>query len=235
MLVFGRNTVLEGLRSTYTSEKLYLQEAINRDEKITNIINLAESNGVEIEYIPRHTLSKILKTEDHQGCGLKIDFDITQFKGNFLDNITKSFIFISEVTYEHNIGAIIRTAECAGFGGVLVPNNTEITSTAIKASTGAIFHIPVFKASLFPAIKEFKKNAFDIAAIERGGTNLYNTQLDNSTLFIIGGEDKSVSDTIKKECNKILEIPQFGKINSLNMSVATAVVVYEHIRQLNFK
>jgi 23S rRNA (guanosine2251-2'-O)-methyltransferase len=235
MTIFGRNTVLEGLKSSYNSEKLFLQTGINEDKKISEIIQTANSKNIPIEYLERRTLSKVSKSEDHQGVALRIEFELQSFSAKKVDILAKSYILIPEATYEQNIGAIIRTAECAGLGGVILQNGLEITPTIIKVSTGAVFHIPVYKGSTFQIIKDFKKSGFDIVAIERGGTKLYNTSLENTSLFIIGGEDKSVSETLKKECNKIVEIPQYGKVNSLNMSVATAVVIYEHIRQLNFK
>ncbi|MFS8131106.1 MAG: TrmH family RNA methyltransferase [Candidatus Dojkabacteria bacterium] len=234
MLVYGRNTVTEALLSTYKCSKLYLDENIKEDEKIFNILELARLKGVEIIKTNGKHISILAHSVETQNIALEVDYRASTLREALTLNPDKSFVYISESTFEQNVGAIIRTAECAGFAGVILPNHLNITPTIAKTSTGAIFSIPVIKYPIFQAIKELKKEAFDIIGIERGGENLYESKLSNNCLFIIGGEDKSLSDPVKKECNIIAEIPQFGKINSLNMSVATAIVIFEHIRQTKF-
>jgi len=234
MLVYGRNTVTEALLSTYKCTKLFLDENINEDEKIFNILELARTKGIEIVKTSGKHISTLTHSMETQNIALEVDYRASTLKEALELNPDKSFVYISESMNEGNIGAIIRTAEIAGFAGVILPNHLNITPTIAKTSTGALFSIPVIKYPILQTIKELKKEAFDIVGIERGGENLYKSHLSNNCLFIIGGEDKSLSDPVKKECNIIAEIPQFGKINSLNMSVATAIVIFEHIRQTKF-
>lgn len=234
MLVYGRNTVTEALNSTYKCSKLYLDENVKEDEKIFNILELARDKKVEIVRTSSKHIASITHSLETQNIALEVDYRTSTLKEVLESNPDKSFVYISESMNEGNIGAIIRTAEIAGFAGVILPNHLNITPTIAKTSTGAIFSIPIIKNQIFQTIKDLKKEAFDIVGIERGGENLYTSNLANNCMFIIGGEDKSLSEPVRKECNIIAEIPQFGSINSLNMSVATAIVIFEHIRQTKF-
>lgn len=234
MLVYGRNTVAEALKSNFKCSKLYLEDNIKQDEKVLLILDLAHEKGVEIIKTSAKHISTLTHSQETQNIALEVDYRTLSLKEALDVNPDKSFVYISESMNEGNIGAIIRTAEIAGFAGVIIPNHLNITGTIAKTSTGALFSLPIIKFPIFQTIKELKKQAFDIVGIERGGENVYEANLSNNCLFIIGGEDKSLSEPIRKECNIIAEIPQFGKINSLNMSVATAIVIFEHIRQTKF-
>jgi len=233
MIVYGRNTVLEGLKSDYRIKEIFLEDHINTDSKISEIKALASDKNIPIKYISHKELGKLTKSQEHQGVGCNIEYKEAELRDIDL-NQEKGYIYISESTFEQNIAAIIRTAECAGFGGVLIPNKINITPTIAKISTGAVFHLPVIRYPIFQAIKEFKKNGFFVYGIERGGNYYFNETINSKSLFIIGGEDKSLSDPVRKDCDAILEIPQFGKINSLNMSNASSILIYEYVRQ-NFK
>lgn len=233
MVVYGRNTVTEALKSKFPVFSLYLEENIHEDEKIREILKLAKKAGCNINYTAGRNLQKLTRSTEHQGVACEIEYIESKF--NDIDwDMDRGYIFISEATFEQNIGAIIRTAECAGLGGVLVPNKVEITATIAKISTGALFHIPVISYSIYQAISKFKKEGFKIYGIERGGNNYFEEELSSRSLFIIGGEDKSLSEGIRAECDSILEIPQFGEINSLNMSNASSIIMYEYVRQ-NYK
>src|SRR5690606_33574111 len=95
-----------------------------------------------------------------------------------------------------------------------------------------LFHIPIIQESIFNTLTTCKKNGFFVYGIERDGNIYTKTDLTGNALFIIGGEDKSLSEQVRKKCDAILEIPQFGKVNSLNMSVATSIVLFERVRQI---
>ncbi len=229
MIIYSRNTVLEALRSKVTINDIYLERDINVDKKIDSIIELSKKREITVKYIDKHDLFNKSPTKDHQGVIADISFHYTNLK-DVLD-YDKSLIYISEATYEHNVGAIIRTAECAGLGGVILPKGVEITPLIARVSTGAIFHIPILSYSIYQAIKQLKDNAFELVAIERGGENIYKSNISGKLLLIIGSEDKGVSGNLLNHCDKTISIPQYGDINSLNMSVAAGISIYEHIRQ----
>lgn len=231
MIVYGRNVLLEALKSSHIIHRIYLQRDINIDSKLSVILDLSKYRNIRIDYFASKDLDRISKTVDHQGIVGEMEFGTYRLKNALRNFYGKSFIYILEASFVHNIGAIARTAESAGLGGVIISPNLNITASAIKSSAGAIFNVPIIAGSVFNVIKTFKENGYFIYGIERGGSVYYEADLTGSSLFIIGGENKSISQQISSKCDSILSIPQFGKVNSLNMSVAAAVVIYEHIRQ----
>ncbi|MDQ6985361.1 MAG: 23S rRNA (guanosine(2251)-2'-O)-methyltransferase RlmB [Candidatus Dojkabacteria bacterium] len=233
MIFYGRNVVKEALTSKFKSHKLYIQNNINKDNKISEIIALAKSRAIHVEDINPKKLSKLTNSNEHQGIAIEIDYSVEKLSSINIPDFNDSFIYISDVTYEHNIGAIIRSAECSGLKGVIIPNNTNITGTVAKISTGALFHIPVYREAIFNSIKFFKDLGFKIVGIERDGEKYFESDLSGNNLLIIGGEDKSLSDRVRKKSDLIVEIPQFGKVNSLNMSVAASIIMFDRVRQVS--
>lgn len=237
MIVFGKNTVLEALKSEFKSEELFVDTATTQSPKTKEIIDIAKSKNVKITLHDSKALLKISGTTDSQGVSLKINFQsypsLKKFSSS--NEIEGSFIYIYDSQLTHNVGAIVRTAECAGLKGVLIPHKLDIIPANAKTSAGSVFHLPIINESIFEAIKQFKDNGYNVYAIERGGENYFDTDLSGNNLFIIGGEDKSLGENITKRCDGVLTIPQFGKVNSLNMSVAASIIMYEHIRQKSIK
>jgi len=235
MFIYGRNVIIEALKSNVEVYEINLERNIKIEGKVGEIINLAKIKGTTVEFVDKKKLESKSLSPEHQGVGASINFKLHNLKDifNSAENLNKSYIYISEATYEHNVGAIIRTAECAGLGGVILPTDIKINPTIIKMSTGAALHIPIVNLAIYQALKEFKQNSFEIIGIERDGESLFKTRMNQPALLIIGGEDKSLSDNLREHCNKIVEIPQAGKVNSLNMSVAAGIIIYEHLRQLN--
>lgn len=232
MIFYGRNIVIEALKSNYSSSTVYIQTDINESEKISELIELAKGQNVPIKNISRQELSRLTKSDEHQGVAIETDFHESKLQVDAIaDN--DAYIYISEVTFEHNVGAIIRSAECSGFKGVILPKKVEITPTIAKTSAGALFHIPIHKESIFNAIKKFKDSSYSVFGIEVDGESYFNVDLTGPSLFIIGGEDKSLSTPVRDKSDAILEIPLEGKVNSLNMSVAASIVMYERLRQLS--
>jgi len=235
MIFFGRNSILESIKSAkYKVTQIYLQEQINVDGKIQEILQKAQESDINVSYTNNKQITKLTNSTDHQGVAANIEF-----KGNKLSTIIENsnnsncYMYISDATYEHNVGAIIRTAEIAGINGVIIPNDLKITGVTGKTSAGALFHIDIYQDSIFNVIKYFSKKDYTIFGIERGGTVYFEEDLSQNCLLIIGSEDKGLSKSIIEKCNKLLEIPQRGNVNSLNMSVAASVVLFERLRQLS--
>jgi 23S rRNA (guanosine2251-2'-O)-methyltransferase len=206
---------------------------INRDGKIDEILRLAEEKGVKIIEQTRAQLEKISGDIPHQGVIAKVDLTGENLTEEYLQSHPGLYVYVREAQDDHNVGAIIRTAEAAGIQGVIVAPKQELTGTVARTSMGAIFHLPIFSASLFPCIKMFKQQAHLVSAIEiNGSKSIFDSNLADGGLLIVGGEDRSISDEIAAQCDQLINIPQFGKVNSLNMSVAAAIAMYEHVRQL---
>lgn len=236
MIIFGRNVALEALASNTLVNKVYIQDSINQDSKIQEIVRLSKQKSVKIDFVHSNLLDKLSTGKAHQGVLAEVTLStysslkaLFKHKTNFAHD---SLIYIFESQLSQNMGAIIRSAEVSGIRAVIIPPKQNITSETIKVSTGAIFNIPIVQESIFNAIKTAHANGYQVAGIERSGTTYYNANLDVPTMFIIGGEDKKLTQTIRSKCDVILEIPQFGKTNSLNMSVASGIIIFEHIKQL---
>lgn len=232
----GRNPVIELLRSKRWVHKVIVQEGINVDSKINEILKRAENRGVFIMRKPRKYLDKISQTQSHQGVIAQADFDTSKFADVIAENIThgkaNTFIYVREALYENNIGAIARSAEAAGFSGIILPPKTKITAPMLRTSMGALTNIKIINESLFSAIKTAQKNLIKVVGIERTEQgDYYDSDLTGPIMFIIGGEDRELSEPVTKKCDFVVNIPMYGKINSLNMSVAAAVVIFEKLRQ----
>jgi 23S rRNA (guanosine2251-2'-O)-methyltransferase len=237
----GRNPVIESLRAGKKIEKIYLEQEINHDEKITEIIKLAHKQGINLIYKPKKFMTRVSHTSVHQGViAFKTeepDMSLKQLLEKFVQERKDPFIiYIREALYEHNLGAIIRTAECAGADAVITTPKETITSSVARAAMGATEHIAIIRESLFNAIKTAKSYGLKVAGIEVAGTEYYyNSDLKGPMMLIIGGEDRSLSEEILNKCDLVVKIPLLGKVNSLNMSVAAAIVIYDKIRQESVK
>lgn len=240
MKIEGRNAILEYLRTRQPARRLIIEKDINVDEKIAEIKKLAQSGGVEFEVVSKKLLDKISDTGVHQGVILKADYSYQSFS-DVLKIVEKrnrppfKFIYIREAQLEGNVGAVGRTAEAAGFAALFIPPQLDITPQAWRASTGAFANLPVVQESLFNVLKAFHDLAVKIIAVETSGeVSPFEADLTGDVLFIVGGEDRSLSAEVLQKCDLVVKIPQFGKINSLNLSVAAAVVMYEAVRQERF-
>lgn len=232
MLIPGRNPTLEALHSAFRVKRLLLQEDINEDAKIASIVDAAQKHNVKIEYRERRELERLSKGEPHQGVIAELDMVLPNIDDTDLMEENGLYIYIRDAQYEHNLGAILRTAEVAGAKGVIIPPKLDITPVTARVSMGAVFHLPVFQGSLFPTIKYFQENDYQIYGIERGNdTPYFQVKTAENCLLIIGGEDYELSKEVLDKCDDVLSIPQFGKVNSLNMSVAAGLVIYEYVRQ----
>lgn len=233
MQIEGRNPILEALRANTPIDKLIVEKNIKKDEKVKEILKLAQKKRIKIQEDKKYLLDKKSKTGVHQG------FIAYGTQGNNLEfpeliKQEKAFlIYIREALYEHNIGAIIRTAECVGASGVILPPKISVSPQVRRAAMGATEHLNIVNYNLFQAIKEAQAQGIQVVGIERtkDSTNLYKTELNRPIMLIIGGEDRSLSETITQKCDKTVQIPMSGKVNSLNMSVAAAIVMYEVFRQ----
>lgn len=237
-LIEGRNPVYEALVANSSIEKIYLQKDINRDEKIREILHKARKRNIRIERCDRKKMDGISKTKVHQGViavrKSEIEFLSTR---ELLEKTSESkrdpfFVIVREVLYDYNLGAIIRTAVSAGVNGIIIPHETNISSEVIRGSMGATEHALLAKDNIFQSIKYLRDNAIKVVGIEVSADKYYYEEdLTGPICLIIGGEDHSLSEEIKKKCDFFVKIPLFSPVNSLNMSVASGIVIYDKVRQ----
>ena len=144
------------------------------------------------------------------------------------------FIVLDEVLDPHNLGSVIRVAECAGATGVIIParRSATVNETVVRTSAGATAYMPVIKVNnLNQAIEEMKKQNIWVYAADMDGEQMYKTNLKGDIALVVGGEGTGVRDLTKKLCDGVISIPMYGKVNSLNASVSAGIVLYEAVRQ----
>ncbi len=236
----GKNPVRELLNSGATIEKISVENG-SRDAEVRALVQIARDKGIKVDYVDRRGLEKVSDTNHHQGI---IAF-YTEFKYADLNEViskTKAegkdllFVILDEVLDPHNLGAVIRVAECAGATGVIIParRSATVNETVIRTSAGATAYVPVIKVSnLNQTIEELKKQNVWVYAADMDGSPMTKTNLKGDIALVIGGEGSGVHALTRKNCDGIISIPMFGKVNSLNASVSAGIVLYEAVRQRN--
>jgi 23S rRNA (guanosine2251-2'-O)-methyltransferase len=229
MLVYGRNVAKEILQNPKKVRKITLLKDFN-DKEIKSLI---ENNKIRVEYLDKKGFSKFDKYS-HQGIILDIeDFSYTNYK-DFLDVEDAKIVILDHLEDPHNLGAIIRTCEAAGIFGIIIPKDrsVDINSTVMKTSAGALENVRVAKVTnLVNTIDELKENGFWIVGTEMNGSIDYrDIDYTGKIALVIGNEGNGISKSVLNACDYVAKIPMFGKINSLNASVAAGIMIYEMIR-----
>lgn len=238
MKIEGKNPVKEAIASGVTINKLLVQKDL-RDNLSNEIIALAKQNKVRIDFVKKEILDKKSDTKRHQGFICEtIDYeycDVDDILKVAQDRGENPFIVVLDGLEDpHNFGAIIRTCECAGVHGIIIGEHrcVAVNETVLKTSTGAIMNMKIARVTnINNAIEYLKQNNIWVFGLEVGGQDIYKTNLTGAIAIVVGGEGKGVSRLTKQKCDEIISLPLKGKINSLNASVATAIAVYEAIRQ----
>ena len=236
MIVDGINVVNELFESDIHIEKIIVEDSKNAD--LQQIIARANNNNVKLEIVSKKELDRIAK-RDTQGVIAFIEnyryADIRDIFKRADELNQKLFIVILDgILDPHNLGAILRTCECAGVHGVIIPENRacEVNATVFKTSAGAVAHMRVAKVmNLSRTIDELKKAGVWVYALEAGNKRIYQCDFTYPTALIIGGEGKGVSRLVREHADETISLDMYGKVNSLNASNACAIAVYEVVRQ----
>lgn len=239
MQIEGKNAVRELFRSGKTIDKLIVQSDL-KDKEISSLIKEARDSGVKVTNVTKNILDKESKTGKHQGVIAYVtDFTYSQLD-DILDNGGKPrFILILDgVEDPHNLGSILRVAECAGVDGVIIGKHrcASVNETVCRVSAGASEHVKVARVTnINYAIEQLKEKGVWIYAADMDGDSIYSTDLRGDIAIVIGSEGFGIHKVTKELCDGVISLPMFGKVNSLNASVATGVVSYEVVRQRNTK
>lgn len=239
-IVFGRHPAVEVLKSDRDINKVFLQDGLS-GSKMDEIHKLAKKRKVQISYVPKNKLDKLVDNKNHQGvvvtaspvdyASLEDLFKVAEEKGE-----DPFFIMLDGVEDPHNLGSILRTADATGVHGVIIPNRRAVglTSTVSKASTGAIEHVPVARVTnLNQTIAELKDKGFWIFGTDMDGTDYRQWNVSGSIVLVIGSEGEGLSRLVKENVDQMLTIPMVGHVQSLNASVASSVLMYEVYRKRN--
>ena len=236
MKIKGRNAVREALNSDVNILKIMASNS-SRDKVLLDILDLAKRKNVKIQYLDNRLLDK--ECENNQG----IIAETSDFKYSSVEDILQvaidknknHFILILDgIEDPHNFGSIIRVAECLGVDGIIISKNRAcpVTDTVSKVSAGAIEHIKIAKVNnINTEIERLKEKNIWVYACELGGEDLDSANLSGNIAIVMGSEGKGVRALTRKLCDGVVTMQMYGKVNSLNVSVATGIVLYEIVRK----
>ena len=227
MIVYWKNVAKEVISNNIKVNKVIISNNFKDDE----IVKYFTDNNIKTEYIDKRIMD-----QKYQGNHQGIVLDIEDYKYYKIEDAYNSdfVVILDHLEDPHNFGAIIRTCEASGVDFIIIPKNrsVEINSTVMKVSAGALNNMKIIEANnLVSAIEKLKDNGFWVYATDMKGENYTDVKYDTKTALIIGNEGSGISRLVKEKSDFIISIPMKGKINSLNASVAAAIVIYEVVRQ----
>ncbi|MBU5438663.1 23S rRNA (guanosine(2251)-2'-O)-methyltransferase RlmB [Tissierella sp. MSJ-40] len=237
--IVGRNPVLELLKSDKEVEKIYVLNGDNKGS-INKIIGIAKDRNIVIQQVDKNKLDNLAEGNSHQGvAALATSYSYSSIEEIFYSAKEKNqdpfIIILDGIEDPHNLGAIIRTAECGGAHGIIIPKrrSASVTQTVYKSSAGAVEHMLVAKVNnISSTIDDLKEKGLWIYGADMEGNEYhFNTNLTGSLALVIGNEGKGISRLVKEKCDVLVKIPMLGNISSLNASNAASILIYEVIRQ----
>ena len=231
-VVAGRNPVTEALNAGRTVERVFIADG--SEGSVSKIIAIAREKGVALDFVPKEKIDAMAPNVKHQGVVAKV----SEYKYAELEDIFAKaeeagedpfIILLDEIEDPHNLGAIIRTAECAGAHGIIIPKRraASLTQTVALSAAGAIETMPVVQVTnLGRTIEDLKEKGVWVGAADMDGETYYDADLKGPIAIVIGNEGRGVGRLVKEKCDFVLSIPMYGRINSLNASNAAAVLMY---------
>lgn len=241
-IIFGIRAVQEAILSEKSIDKIYIQMGL-QGANYQELNSLIKKNGIANSFVPLEKLNQLTKFQNHQGVVAKmapIEYvELESLVENVLEKNTKPlFLLLDHITDVRNFGAIIRTAECTGVDGIIVPKtgSATLSGAGIKTSAGAAFKIPLCKVDhLKDAVYYLQSVGIQIvAATEKTNQTIYEIDLNNGVAIVMGAEDKGINPSVLKVVDYKAKLPLMGDIDSLNVSVACGAILYEVVRQRNF-
>ncbi|MDR0462161.1 MAG: 23S rRNA (guanosine(2251)-2'-O)-methyltransferase RlmB [Christensenellaceae bacterium] len=239
MLIEGKNPVFECLESGATIDKIMIYKGTTEQ----GLVGKIKQSGVAYQFVDKAVLDRVSKTTNHQGF---IAF-VTNYLYYTLDDIIEKaykkgsqplILILDGIEDPHNFGNIVRTAECMGVDGIIIPKNRSVSvnETVVRVSAGATSHIHISKVvNVNHEIERLKEKGFWIFAAEAGGLEVAQTNMNGPIAIIMGGENTGVHQLTRQLADARISIPMHGKINSLNVANAAAMILYEINRQRTSK
>lgn len=235
----GINSVTEAMRGQRKIHKLYVLKE-RPTPRIEVILTLANEKSIPVHMTSRIELDRLYPQAPHQGVAAEVGAygyaDLDDIVARAADAGDRSIVLLLDgVEDPQNLGSIIRTAECAGVSGVILPrhHSAAITPTVVRASAGATEHIAVVQeTNLVNTLKGLKKVGFWVIGADMTGPQEYfRTVIPFPAVLVIGGEGRGIRRLVRENCDLLVRIPMFGQVNSLNASVSAALLIYELMRQ----
>ncbi len=231
-VVAGRNPVTEVLSGSREVERVFIADGA--EGSVSKIVAIAREQGVIVDFVPKEKIDAMAPGVKHQGVVAKV----SEYKYADMEDIFAKaeaegedafIVILDEIEDPHNLGAIIRTAECAGAHGIIIPKrrSASLTQTVALSAAGAIESVPVVQVTnLARSMDELKEKGIWIGAADMDGETYYDANLSGPIAIVIGNEGKGVGRLVKEKCDFVLSIPMYGSINSLNASNAAAILMY---------
>lgn len=234
MIIVGKNPIVEAVKNKRNISRLIVAENL----KDQNFLKFLKENRIKFEVLPQYQINK--KYGDKNGG---IIAEIIEYEYQTLDNVLKKtrnkadggvLMILDGLEDPHNLGAILRSADATGADAIIIPKNRSVSlnQTVAKVSTGAIEYVDVVQVTnLTQTIQELKKNGYWIVGLELDGTIDFTEQdYHGNIAVVVGSEGKGISRLVKENCDILVKIPMFGKVNSLNASVSAGLILYEIVR-----
>ena len=236
-LLYGRNAVIEALRGRRRPRRLLVTEAAERQPRVAQAIGEATRRGVPVSRVAPDELGQMLGDVNHQGVVLEAGpFPYVDFATLLESSSGRPIVALDHVQDPQNLGALIRTAEATGSAGLLLPERRTagITPAVVNTSAGAVEHLPVaLITNLGRAIETTKAAGYWAVALEagEGSRNLYQIDVPEPALLVIGSEGRGISPTILDHADLTVSLPMLGRVDSLNAAVAGSIALYELLRR----
>jgi len=236
--IYGIRSVIEAIKSKEkTIDKIFIQIGLT-GRLINELEALIRKNKLKSSYVPTQKLNRLSK-KNHQGVIARISpikfYEINQIIAEIEKKKDALILILDQINDVRNFGAIIRTAEVSGVDAIIIQNQSSapINADTVKTSAGGVFNVPICKVShIKDAIYHLKSSkVMVIATSEKAKKNIYDLSLKKSVAIIMGSEERGISSSVLKLSDEVVKLPMFGKIESLNVSVASGIFLYEVIRQ----
>jgi 23S rRNA (guanosine2251-2'-O)-methyltransferase len=239
-ILYGRNPVLEALRSGRAARKLVIAAGIPREDRLDEILTLASDRGIPVEESARHRLDDIAHTEYHQGIAGYFHSRAPLAIADLLENShpPQLFVVLDGIQDPQNLGAITRTADAVGADGIILPRHRAagVTAAAAKASAGATEHVAVATVTnLVHALEQMQAAGLWVVGLAADGDTRYDTfDFTVPVAIVVGAEGEGMRALTRRTCDVVVSLPLSGHVSSLNAGAAAAVLLYEVARQRGF-
>lgn len=237
----GKNPVIEALqRRKRKLHRVLMDQQSREGDKIRTILRLAKEQDVEVEWVNRDVLKKYTKGRVHNGV-IAFAEPLSQLtvqglvEQAFSESDSPLIVLADEIVYEHNLGAILRSAMGAGANGLIIPNRrgTGVSPVVARVAMGGAEEVPVVRAGILSALKRLRKSGFRTIGADMGGVDYWDADFTGPVALILGGESKGLTEPIQKRCDTVVSVPLDKGLESLNVSVTAGVLLFERIRQIS--
>ena len=233
--VEGRNPVLEAVRGRL-ADRVLVDEGSKSASKVEEIVDLAQRAGIRVEFVPRRELDKISETGHYQGV---IAFIVRPAYASIEEVLSEvegdvCVVVLDRVQDPMNLGSVLRTAEATGVSAIVIPRRggVGVTPAVRRAAMGGDVYVPVVRERPFRVLRSLMEEGVRVVGVvPSGGVDYYDERLTGSVAFVLGGEGGGLSQQMLDKCDVVVRIPMSGRLDSLNVGVAAAVVLYERMRQ----